>query len=70
MKITCDNKGLKKNESGDYVWAGDLVTNGGDLDIDLDDNLDVSDEIDDEIPEGEEESAEDRLADEIFFTED
>ena len=66
VKLSTDD--MLKDEDDDLDFD-DLDLDDLDLDIDLDDNLDVSDEIDDEIHE-EEESAEDRLADEIFFTED
>ena len=67
VKLSTDD--MLKDEDDDLDFD-DLDLDDLDLDIDLDDNLDVSDEIDDEIPGEEEESAEDRLADEIFFTED
>ena len=67
VKLSTDD--MLKDEDEDLDFD-DLDLDDLDLDIDLDDNLDVSDEIEDEIPEEDEESAEDRLADEIFFTED
>ena len=67
VKLSTDD--MLKDEDDDLDFD-DLDLDDLDLDIDLDDNLDVTDEIDDEIPEEEDESAEDRLADEIFFTED